>query len=99
MVFYQPEIYQTYFESDDGTFVPSLDPIKICDLPSFARVHLNIILLPFDSLRLGKKHGARKGSILGSLSYSVFEINHIMKSGYRTVNLWPFTLSNKLMVC
>jgi len=33
----------------------------ISDLPSFARIHLNIILLPIDNLRHGKRQCLRKG--------------------------------------
>ena len=65
-------------ERGDKKYKKINELLKICDLPSFARVALNIVLLDSNTL---SRAGTRQGYMLGSVSVSVFDINHRLRTG------------------
>lgn len=52
-------------------------PLRICDLPSFARICLNFIALDTNNTRSLSQ--TRTGYVIGSISFSPFEVTHMLK--------------------
>jgi len=70
LMFSQLEIYSNHAISKDGKLYIIPAPIRLCDLPGFARIQLNLYLLEEDKL---KSSSLRTGYVLGSASFSIFE--------------------------
>lgn len=72
------------------------EELNISDLPSFARVCLNVIVLEENNLKNGK---LRSGYLLGSVSFSIFDQDHVMRAGSQNLSLWPFQAFNPRLIC
>ena len=48
---------------------------------------------------ISSRSNDRTGYVLGSVSTSIFEANHLMKFGHRDLKLWPFEAFDPRMVC
>ena len=62
-------------ETKDGSEVNQ--PLRICDIPSFARISLNFIAL--DTNNTKGLSQSRTGYVIGSISFSAFEVTHLLK--------------------
>ncbi len=62
-------------EAKDGS--EANKPLRICDLPSFSRISLNFIAL--DTKNTKGLSQTRTGYVIGSVSFSAFEITHMLK--------------------
>jgi hypothetical protein len=76
--------------------VYKIEELNISDLPSFARVCLNVIVLEENNLKNGK---LRSGYLLGSVSFSIFDQDHVVRAGSQNLSLWPFQAFNPRLIC
>ena len=77
---------QSKTETNSSTIIN--DPLRICDLPSFSRICLNFIALETNTTK--GLTSVRTGYVIGSVSFSIFEINHMLKTGQRDYRMWAF---------
>jgi hypothetical protein len=84
-------------KSDPSTSGITKEPLRICDLPSFSRICLNFIALETNKTK--GLSSVRTGYVIGSISFSIFEINHMLKTGQREYRMWAFQSFDPLIIC
>ncbi len=81
-----------------GTNRAKKELLKINELPSFARLCLNVIMVE-DTLISGRVTSWRSGYVIGSASTPIFDAQKNLKYGALSLNLWPFEAFDPRMVC